>query len=588
MNADAINSDLHLGQAGGDVGQTRPRPAWLLWALVLAWFVGAYLRLWQIGQQVVVGDEVHALKSAGAAENVGTILREKGLPDVSIPMALWDYLLIHTIGLSEWGLRLPVLLAGMLAVVLLSVFAWRKISPLAGVLVAWLAAISPQFVMFSRFARPYMAIMSFSLLTVVLWQQKLEGKPYRGWLAILCTLFAIGLSPTCAPALGAANAVGVLLLVKRQGWTAVRPPKILRKGRIVGPASIAVGIAVLGAGLAQVVRLLPEAHNLYLHAKWKGTPVDWSLVLEYIAFTSHRGLRVWFVISLVIGLVNPRPWARVLALTLVAMALTQVATVALFVPWGGRTFSIMRYLLVLYPLALLVIATGVEFQLAQARRLFGIKAPWEILVLLAIVPGIVKTGPLPRLFNQTNSFTGIWPEVVRGPVNAKRSTSPVWPRIYSFLRQSTEELTVMEAPSISTSPASLRHYASYQVRHGQRVVLLNRRAAYKGKTKGVRLSSIRPLKQSTGVSTEGIDYIIVHRDFVAERRRAQELSGEVSRTPLVGTQTERELAKKAEKLIEEFDADDTYLLVVQTELVAVYALTPAAVTAYEAWNVERN
>jgi hypothetical protein len=561
------------------------------WALAGAWIAGAYLRLWQVGQQIVVGDEVHALKSAGSG-TVRTILAEKGLPDVSIPMALWDYLLIQTIGLSEWGFRFPVLLAGLLALVILPVFAWRRISPLTGVLVAWLAALSPQLVMFSRFARPYMPIMLLSLLTVVFWQQQLAGKRRRGWWAILSTLFAISLSPTGAPALAAANGCGVLLLIKQNGWSALRPPRIVRDSRMVGPALMVVVCLTLIAGLAQAFRMLPEAHNLMLRTQSKGTPIDWPLVLEYISFTQHPGLRFWFGISLLIGLLSPKPGGRSLGFTLVVMALIQVGCVVLFVPWGGRTFSIMRYLLVLYPLALLLIATGIDLQLSLIRRALSGKARWGGLwapaALIAMVPSVLNTGPLPNLFQGSNSVTGIWPERVTGPANLTHVPLPAWPSFYRFLAESEDRLTIMEAPSISTSPASLNLYASYQVRHRQRVVLLNRRATYKGKSQGIELSSIRPLRQSIGIGLEGIDYIVVHRDFISERRQLMDVSGEESRNPLAGTKTERELKGKAARLIEEFDSDPTYLPVLRTKLVAIFSTKPGAKEAYMEWNAEHD
>jgi hypothetical protein len=430
------------------------------------------------------------------------------------------------------------------------------------------------------------------LLTVVFWQQQLAGKRRRGWCAIISTLFAISLSPTCAPALAAANGCGLLLLIRQDGWSALRPPKSLHKGRVLGPVLIAVAGVVLIAGLAQALRMLPEAHNLMLHTDRKGTHVDWPVVLEHISFTQHPGLRTWFGISLIIGLLSPRPGVRALGFTLAVMAIIQVGCIVLFVPWGGRAFSVMRYLLVLYPLALLLTATGIDLQLSLIRRALGGEARWGGLwapaALLAIVPSVLSTGPLPDLFQESNSFTGMWPEHVTAPVDAQHATYPAWPLFYRFLAESEDDLTVMEAPSVSTSPASLNHYASYQVRHRQRVVLLNRRAAYKGKSQGIELSSIRPLKQSIGVGLEGIDYIIVHRDFINERRRLMELSGEESRNPMQGTQTERELKDKAARLIEEFDNDDTYLGVLRTELVAIFAVTPGAVEAYKSWNAERN
>ncbi|HIF40566.1 MAG TPA: hypothetical protein EYQ74_05660 [Planctomycetes bacterium] len=563
----------------------------MLWAVGGAWLAGAYLRLWQLGQQIVVGDEVHALKSAGSG-TVGTILTLNGLPDKSIPMALWDHLLIQTVGLSEWGLRFPVLLAGLLALAILTVFAWRQISPLAGVLVAWLAALSPQMVMFSRFARPYMPIMLLSLLTVVFWQQQLAGKRRRGWYAIISTLFAISLSPTCAPALAAANGCGLLLLIKQDGWSALRPPRSLHKGRVLGPVLIAVVTAVLIAGLAQALRMLPEARNFMLRTRWKGTPVDWPVVLEYISFTQHQGLRIWFGISLIIGLLSPRPGVRALGFTLTVMAVVQVGCIVLFVPWGGRAFSIMRYLLVLYPLALLLTATGIDLQISLIRRVLGGKARWGGLwapaALITIAASVLNTGPLPNLYQASNSFTGMWPERVTPLPNFAHTAYPAVPTFYRFLAETNDDLTIIEAPSISTSPASLMHYARHQEMHHQRVVLLNRRPAYQGKSEGINLTSIRRLKPSGGHGLKGIDYIIVHRDFIEERRAMLSLGEDTSRNPLVGTKTERELAKKAAQLIEEFDGDNAYLPVFRNELVAIFALAPGALEAFRDWDSGRH
>ena len=173
-------------------------------------------------------------------------------------------------------------------------------------------------------------------------------------------------------------------------------------------------------------------------------------------------------------------------------------------------------------------------------------------------------------------------------VDVQLADDPDWQQFYTFLAESDDDITIMEAPSISTSPTSLHLFASYQVGHRQRVVLLNRRAAYKGKSEGVELNSIRPLKQSIGLGLEGIDYIIVHRDFIDERRRLMESSGVELRNPVLGTQTERELKDKAARLVEEFDNDDTYLPVLRTQLVAIFAVTPDAVEAYRSWNAERD
>ncbi len=559
--------------------RSEPRDSWHLPAMIIAWIAGGYLRAWQLGEQVIIGDEVHALKSA-ATGTLGSILQERGLPDVSIPMALWDYLLIQSIGLNEWGLRLPVFLPGVLFPVAAALFARRRIGPLAGVFTAWLAALTPALVMFSRFARPYMPIMFCSLVATVLWHRQLDGKRNRGWLAVLFSVIAISLSPSCGPALGILNAYGLVAVTCQNGIGVWDPRRVFGRGHLKSTLAFGLLAAVLCGGLAQVVRLLPEAHNLYLHAKWKGTPFDWPLILNYLSGTGSANVRMWMAISLLLGILcNVR---RHITWMFLLMACVQVATILLFVPWGGRTFSVMRYLLVLYPLGALMIAAGLSAQAKALQSMMRVLCGPRKAILAVAGPALVigfmtayvGTGPLANIFQGTDSFTGFWPQSIQPP------KAPLG-RFYRFLGQSSHALTIVECPSISTAPASLEHYATYQARHGQRVVLLNRRAAYK--QAGIEFQAIRPLKENVGVGMQGIDYIVVHLDFVEERKTLQASTLAVSQNPLQGTKTERELKKKAEQLVAEFDADPTLTPVLRNHRLAVYSPNPGAAEAYQAW-----
>ncbi len=70
---------------------------WQWPALATAWVFGAYLRIWEMGSQVVMGDETHTLISAGD-HGPWAIMADHGMPDVCIPLALWTDLLLNTIG----------------------------------------------------------------------------------------------------------------------------------------------------------------------------------------------------------------------------------------------------------------------------------------------------------------------------------------------------------------------------------------------------------------------------------------------------------------------------------------------------------
>src|SRR2546426_6677733 len=89
--------------AGGGASRRLPGELGLLGAVA----VGAAIRLDQIREQIVLDDEWHALFG------YRRILTHFGWTDVCIPLAVYDKLVADTVGLSEMGMRLPVLLAGI-------------------------------------------------------------------------------------------------------------------------------------------------------------------------------------------------------------------------------------------------------------------------------------------------------------------------------------------------------------------------------------------------------------------------------------------------------------------------------------------
>ena len=80
--------------------------------LVVAFVAGVALRVWQIDIQIPIDDEwhaVHKLMRAGPLD----IFTHVGYADYSIPLTLYYQALYRTVGLSEWGLHLPPLVASI-------------------------------------------------------------------------------------------------------------------------------------------------------------------------------------------------------------------------------------------------------------------------------------------------------------------------------------------------------------------------------------------------------------------------------------------------------------------------------------------
>jgi len=145
--------------------QKQTLPEWLIPALPFI-LVGTVIRLWGIGQQILVDDEWHSLNFI-LNKSFFTVLTTHGLGANCIPQNLYNWLLFHTLGWSEMLLRGPSLLCGILALVLLPPLAAKITSRPASLIFGWLLAVSPCITFYSRLCRPYSMVIFFGFLALL-------------------------------------------------------------------------------------------------------------------------------------------------------------------------------------------------------------------------------------------------------------------------------------------------------------------------------------------------------------------------------------------------------------------------------------
>ena len=80
--------------------------------LLVAFVAGAALRIWQLDIQILIDDEWHAIHKLLRSSPLD-IVTHLGYADYSIPLTLYYQQLQRTIGLSEWGMHVPSLVAGV-------------------------------------------------------------------------------------------------------------------------------------------------------------------------------------------------------------------------------------------------------------------------------------------------------------------------------------------------------------------------------------------------------------------------------------------------------------------------------------------
>lgn len=370
------------------------RATWLPFLLALV-AAGLFLRWWQLGAQLLIDDEWHALRVAMDRPWTG-IINRFGVADHSIPLTLL-YRVLHVHGLlSEWSMRLPLVVAGSLVLAL----PWwlRRELPRATVL-AWtgLLAVSPLLVYFSRTARPYalLALLGpLALIAFVRWQRG-QG---RHWLPVWlgAAAFATWLHP---------------LSLVFTGWPFVHYGlSALRRWRVDATEARARLLRLLAAGTAFLLVLaillaLPLTTDwAALSGKAGTTSLGWSGLWRALRMLAGTGVAPVAVAWLALVLHGSwRLWQRdrEQALVWLGAAVAGAGVIALLRPaWVAHPLVMTRYMAPVVPLLLLAAAEGVAGLVARLPR------PAAPVAVAAMLAALVLAGPLPTWMHWPNQFMG--------------------------------------------------------------------------------------------------------------------------------------------------------------------------------------
>jgi len=378
--------------------------------LAAAFLVGAFFRVHGLGRQILLDDEWHGMLAAGT-QSFRYLATHLQLSGASIPYSLFRRLCLVTVGWDEVILRLPSLAAG-LAVLILGPWAGRRVlKDRAAVLFAFLLALSPALVYYSRYSRVYSVTMLLQLLCVF---------SFYGWITTKgrgSRLLFIG-----SAALGAYFHLFCLVPVMAcfLYWAFLLSP--LQK-RLAPPSSFAAtdrreGLLTFGAagGLVFVLYLpsmlngsffgmfLPRFRDLRPGA---GIIMDVALLMSG---TAHVGVMAATAILSLIGLSRLYRSDRLLAGLLVAVfAFVAAAVLATSSFWVDSGLTVVRYAIVLVPLYLLMVALGLEglwgFLKGGAERFLRGRG---VVPATAAVYGLlachVLTGPLLPVYARVNNF----------------------------------------------------------------------------------------------------------------------------------------------------------------------------------------
>lgn len=464
----------------------------MLW-LLPPFALGALLRLWNLRAQVLGDDELHLVRTA-LTQPLDHILVTYQKVDASIPMsALYRVLVESGVRLSELGVRLPAVLSGLLLLVLAPLWADRRLGRGTAVAFAWLLAVSPGLVFYSRIARTYEPIVLLTFAAAVAFESWWRsGERSRGAAYVILAALAFWLHPVSAPLVLSPLVFGSAGLFRRRDR-----------------ALPFLGLAA-ATGLAFVAVLLPTFQSFRevigsKHTEVRLTQEVWAAVGQLQAGTAVPLLAALFWMGAAFGLLRLLEEEPVLGALSGCLVAGQVAGLLWISPLGlDAPLIFHRYGLVALPWVLLWLA-------AALGRPWWAKGwrTWDPRHQAAAVGGIllvlVLAGPLADLRWWRSSFPH------HDDYLAFYVQRPKVPLPASYGRLSGEG-AVLEYPWIPVWRVSRAVYL-YQEGHGREAVVGSPEPLF-----GDPRLAFRNLVPGTpeGFLASRARWLVVHRDLGAE------------------------------------------------------------------------
>lgn len=424
-------------------------------SLALACLVGLVLRVHHLRDQILVGDEWHALHKTAEAGFAG-IFTSFGVSDHSIPVSAYYELAAMTVGLTDVVVRAPFLAAGMAQVLVLPLLVRHGAGKALSDAWAWFLATSPLLVFYSRFARPYAVSTTFSVLALfafMAWwrdRRRAQAVLYAGSVLIAGGCLVIALPFALAP-----FPFHLARLARARGESARRDVRALLglAAMTAVPLALVLGPAVSGDSRALTAKVGSGfgagEHATTLLSMLAGVDGAWNVVVLGVGIAGALRLRQ-----------RAPAW---LPLVLAAAAL-QLLCVVLLSPGHPITFA--RYALPALPILLLLPAAGT---LALSERLpprVSRVAGVALAPFVAALP--LLAGPLRVLAHGPDNWTA---NHLHFAIGDRRSGVEVRirrvPEFYRELARLPERsVTLIEAPLVV--PMALNPLPYYQRIHRQR------------------------------------------------------------------------------------------------------------------------
>ena len=377
-------------------------PGFLL-ALGCVFAVGAGLRLHSLSSQILLDDEWHNLMAVMGKSYGGVITQFNPEDNANLPLAIYDLALYRTLGWTEFTLRLPVILAGLLSLLTLPLLVKKLLDARIALLFSCLLAIAPFLVFYSRYVRAYGWMMWLCFSALLLFHQWLTtgkrrfalGYALAGVLAIYAHLFSL-----VAVFTPLVTVIGFELVTRFK-------PRPSAAGQIIVPFK-----ALLIMALILVLLLLPLMVPVLLASAklpWQMGKLTWAGVITaatLLSGTANTPLNILFFLFCFLG----QKWLfrrdPLLSWILLSTLCAYVIVLLVSRPMGLNTGAVLlRYMIVTVPMALMLVALTIDRFLTEARAVQWIPGSVPMLMVAGFIGCLYAAGPLPSQQVLPNNFT---------------------------------------------------------------------------------------------------------------------------------------------------------------------------------------
>ncbi|MFT7463170.1 MAG: hypothetical protein ACI9EF_001514 [Pseudohongiellaceae bacterium] len=221
-----------------------------LGALCLAWALQMHFE--GVADQLIGGDQEHTLRVA-LQHDYGEILSDYDSSDNSIPLTLYGRLPIEHGGLTEMGMRLPIMIFDV-SLLLAPLLLLRRLGLATTAATMLLLACCPLVIHYAVVVRPYTPATVFTFLAFIAWDRWLHGTthpktntglPWAGLAFAVCGALAIFWHLYCLVP------IATLLLLAITGAAGPRPP--WRKLLLVSTLCAALVALLLSPGFSGLI-----------------------------------------------------------------------------------------------------------------------------------------------------------------------------------------------------------------------------------------------------------------------------------------------------------------------------------------------